>query len=262
MTSHLVPALHDLAVSVAAPAIVLVRPRRPDTTGAERPAGSSTTSGSSTSSPVSVDGSDLELVRSAVRGRRPAGVHLCRAPARRLAARPHGHARRRRTLTAATSRQEISVTSRAQEAFDLWCCGSTSWATWRRWPRCARASRRRATPWCGADRARAVGRRVRARSRLAFDPARDELADGRRLVWNARSTPARASRESSVLEARGRRSSVPAGSRRSTPAWSPRPTAVTAGRAERRRPGRAADARRRRRVPGGGQPVVPDAVRP
>ena len=92
MTQHLTPLLNDLAVSVAAPAILLSDPDGQVRLGGVR--------GWFVDDvrlldelTVSVLGSDLELVGSDVSGADRQSLHLRRPAARRLAARPAGHAR-------------------------------------------------------------------------------------------------------------------------------------------------------------------------
>ena len=118
MTVHLTPLLNDLAVSVAAPAILLSDPdgqvRRGGVRGwfvdDVRLLDELT---------VSVDGSDLELVRSAVVGAdRQEFTHV----ARRLGGWIHDPTvtvDRRRTLTPAGLVEEIEVSSRGQEPVEL-----------------------------------------------------------------------------------------------------------------------------------------------
>ena len=118
MTQHLVPVLNHLAVSVAAPAILLSDPdgqvRRGGVRGwfvdDVRLLDELT---------VSVDGSGLDLVRAEVRG---ADRQEFTYTAREIGGwlhDPQVTLDRRRTLTAAGLVEEIEVASRAQEPFDL-----------------------------------------------------------------------------------------------------------------------------------------------
>jgi hypothetical protein len=118
VTQHLVPVLNDLAVSVAAPAILLSDPdgqvRRGGVRGwfvdDVRLLDELT---------VSVEGSGLDLVRAEVRGAdRQAFTYTAREIGGWLHD-PQVTLDRRRTLTPAGLVEEIEVASRAQEAFDL-----------------------------------------------------------------------------------------------------------------------------------------------
>ena len=118
MTSHLVPALHDLAVSVAAPAIVLS-----GEDGQVRRGGACGWFVDDvrliTELVLSVEGSGLELVRSAVLG---ADRQEFTYVARRLGGWLHDPTvtiDRRRRLTASSLVEEIVVSSRAQEPVPL-----------------------------------------------------------------------------------------------------------------------------------------------
>ncbi len=118
VTQHLVPVLNDLAVSVAAPAILLSDPdgqvRRGGVRGwivdDVRLLDELT---------VSVDGSALELVRAEVRGAdRQEFTYVARELGGWLHD-PQVTLDRRRTLTASRLVEEIEVASRAQEPFEL-----------------------------------------------------------------------------------------------------------------------------------------------
>lgn len=118
MTSHLVPALHHLAVSVVAPAIVLS-----SDDGQVRCGGACGWFVDDvrllTELTVSVDGSDLELVRSAVLG---ADRQEYTYVARRLGGWLHDPTvtiDRRRTLNASRLVEQFSVSSRAQQPVSL-----------------------------------------------------------------------------------------------------------------------------------------------
>ena len=118
MTSHLVPALHELSASVAAPAIVLST-----ADGQVRRGGACGWFVDDvrliTELVLSVDGSDLEPVRSAVLG---ADRQEFTYVARRLGGWLHDPTvtiDRRRTLTASSLVEEILVSSRAQEPVPL-----------------------------------------------------------------------------------------------------------------------------------------------
>jgi len=118
VTQHLVPVLNDLAVSVAAPAILLSDPdgqvRRGGVRGwivdDVRLVDQLT---------VSVDGSGLELVRAEVRGAdRQEFTYVARELGGWLHD-PQVTLERRRTLTGSRLVEEIEVASRAQEPFEL-----------------------------------------------------------------------------------------------------------------------------------------------
>ena len=118
MSQHLVPLLHDLAVSVAAPAILLADPDGQVRRGGVR--------GWFVDDVrlvdelvVSVDGSDLDLVRADVSGaRRQEHTYVARTLGGWLHD-PVVTLDRRRTLTPGGLVEELVVSSRAQESFPL-----------------------------------------------------------------------------------------------------------------------------------------------
>ena len=188
MTQHLTPLLNDLAVSVAAPAILLSDPD-----GQVRPGGvrgwfvddvrllDELT--------VSVRGSDLELVGSDVERRRPAVLHLRRPPARRLAPRPAGHPgppadadRRPAWSRRSRSPRGPRRTSRSTLYVDL-VSDLAPMAE-------VRQGHDTESVVGGADGARArPGGAPTVASRSAFDPAPDDVEAGRLVTWTATIAP-------------------------------------------------------------------------
>ena len=186
MTSHLVPALHDLAVSVAAPAIVLSGPD-----GQVRRGGAEGWFVDDvrllTELTVTVEGSDLELVRSAVLG---ADRQEYTYVARRLGGWLHDPTvtlDRRRTLTASRLVEEIEVSSRSQEDVALVLCvdvvGDLA-------PMAQVREGRETTPVEARPSASGLVWEEGERSfSLSCEPACNELVDGQRLVWRTTVSP-------------------------------------------------------------------------
>ncbi len=202
MTSHLVPALHDLAVSVAAPAIVLADP--------DGQIGWGGASGWFVDDvrlldelAVGLAGSDLELVRSAVVGADRQEVTYV---ARRLGGWLHDPTVTvdvRRVLTAATLVQEVTVTHRGRQAFDLGLrialTGDLAPMATVRQGESTEGDAVVPEPtelglsW--TDGARSFS--------AAFDPAPDEIADGRLALWNDTIEPGTSFSVRVLLEAEG-----------------------------------------------------------
>ena len=262
MTDYLVPALNDLAVSVAAPALLLADPD-----GQVRAGG---VSGWFVDDVRLLDAARAVRRRQRPRagplrraGRGPAGVHLRRPPARRLAARPDRHRRPAphaggRPAGRGGARSAAAASSRSSSR-----CTSTWWRTWCRCPSCGRGSG--ANPVAGEPTDGGLAWHHDGRGfAAAFDPAPSSVGDDGRVTWTTTVAPGSSYTVRLTLRGRGHpgvrtRRRVPVGRGRRRGAG---PAAGAGGRAERRRPRRPADARRRRRVPGGRQPVVPHAVRP
>ena len=200
MTSYLVPALHDLAVSVAAPGLLLA--------AADGQLRSGGVAGWYVDDvrlldalELSVDGSDLELVRSAVLGAdRQEHTYV----ARRLGGWLHDPTvtvDRRRRLLPDRLVEEVEVSSRAREPLEL-----TLHVDLRADLAPMSAVRQGQTPEpvpaevTGSDLAwRGEGGGLTA----SFAPAPDSVGDGRRVTWVARVEPGSSHRVTLTFAADG-----------------------------------------------------------
>jgi hypothetical protein len=202
VTSHLVPALHELAVSVAAPAILLSGHDGQLRRGG--PCGWFVDDVRLVSELVlSVEGSDLELVRSAVIGAQRQELTYV---ARRLGGWLHDPTVTvdvRRTLTAATLEQEVTVSHRGPEPLDLSlhvavAADLVPMATVRMGE--SDQGDIVASEPSGAGLSWEDGERTFS---VSFDPAPDEISEGRLVVWNRRLAPGASSSVRLVFEAQG-----------------------------------------------------------
>ena len=190
MTQHLVPVLNHLAVSVAAPAILLSDPdgQVPFHDGPGGLPGWYVDDYRMLDElDVSVAGSDLHLVRSDTSG---ASRHTFTHVARELGGWLHDPTVTLdvvRTLTATTLVQEVTVTHRGPEAFDLRLYVDLSGDLAPMMVVRSGGDAESVVPERTADGLRwSDGERAFA---VAFDPAPTEVADGRRCVWTARVEP-------------------------------------------------------------------------
>ena len=190
MTQHLVPFLNDLAVGVAAPAIVVAEPDG-DIPFHDGPGGLPgwyvDDHRMLSELAVSVRGSDLHLVRSAVTG---VDHHEFTYVARELGGWLHDPTvtlDRRRTLTGSTLVEEIEVAARGQEPVPLRLAVAV---TGDLAPMMVvRAGE--AVPAVAPERT-ADGLRWSDGERgftASFEPAPDEVADGRLVVWETTVAP-------------------------------------------------------------------------
>ena len=201
MTDYLVPALNDLAVSVAAPALLLADPD-----GQVRAGGVSGWFVDDVrlldAVVLSVDGSDLERVRSAVLG---ADRQEFTYVARRLGGWLHDPTvtvDRRRTLVADRLVEEVEVELPRPAAGRSSRCTSTWGRTWCRCPSCGRGQRGdpvRRQPTDGGLAWHHDGRGFAA----AFDPAPSTIGEDGRVTWTTTVAPGSSYRVRLAFEAEG-----------------------------------------------------------